>query len=145
LTFSRDPHAVKTEARFDDLYAFFAPFFFIGIGLQIELDHLGSAAVPSLWLVAAASIGKIAGTALPALMTMDISGAFLIAASMIPRAEIAMIIAQRGLTSGVLSQDTYAALLIVAGTTCVAATWLVHGLLARWPQHPITKRKEQRE
>lgn len=42
LVFSRDPEAVKIDASFDILYDLFVPFFFISIGLAIDLTTLGT-------------------------------------------------------------------------------------------------------
>jgi len=131
LAFSRDPVAVKTEGNFDDLYAFFSPFFFIGIGLATDLTQLGAAAEPIAWLVAGAILGKLLGAGLPAALLTDTSGALLIGASMIPRAEITMIIAGKGYGSGILSEVTYTALLLAAAGTSVVGAWLVHRLLGR--------------
>lgn len=145
LAFSGDPEAVKSESRFNDLYAFFVPFFFIGIGLQTDLTSLTAGMSAGSLLLVAAVVGKWVGAGLPAMLVTSPQGGALIGASMIPRAEIAMVIAGQAHASGVLSQTAHAAILFVSITTCIVATWLVHGLLARWPQHPITKRKEQRE
>ncbi|MBI2969848.1 MAG: cation:proton antiporter [Gammaproteobacteria bacterium] len=134
LVFSRDPAAIRVEARFDDLYAFFAPFFFIGIGLQTAPDALAAGAAIGLWLLAAAVAGKVVGAILPALLVTDVGGAALIAASMIPRAEIAMVIAHQGREAGLLPDAMHAALVMVTAGTCLLAPWLIHSLLARWPQ-----------
>lgn len=144
LVFSRDPQAVRTEARFDDLYAFFAPFFFIGIGLQTDLSQLSSGAGAGLWLLAAAIVGKALGAGLPALLATDAAGSVLIGASMIPRAEIAMVIAHEGYASGALPEAAFAALLLAAAGSCFVATWLIDSLLARWPQGVTHYRKGRR-
>ena len=148
LVFSRDPAAIKTEARLDDLYAFFVPFFFIGIGLQVDLgalgDGLGLGLWLGLWLAAAAIVGKLVGVGLPALGATGASGAALIAASMVPRAEITMIVADQGRAAGLLPQTTYAALVFVSATTCLLTPWLIRTLLLRWPRAVRATRPEHR-
>lgn len=134
LLFSRDPEAVKTEARFGDLYAFFMPFFFIGIGLQVNLAVLGEAAGLGMILLVAAVAGKMLGAGLPARLVTRSKGAMLIAVSMVPRAEISLVIAYQGRQAGFVTEDIYAALVLVSAVTCVAAPWVVHDLLGRWPQ-----------
>lgn len=134
LLFSRDPQAVRTEARFNDLYAFFMPFFFIGIGLQVNLAALAGAASLGLILLAAAVMGKLLGAGLPARLATRSKGAMLIAVSMIPRAEIALIISHQGRQAGFVTENIYAALVLVSAVTCLVAPWIVHGLLGRWPQ-----------
>jgi Kef-type K+ transport system membrane component KefB len=43
LIYSRDPQAVKMEASFTLLYEFFTPFFFIGVGLEVDPKTLTTA------------------------------------------------------------------------------------------------------
>lgn len=98
----------------------------------------------ALWVLligAAVLLAAFLGAGLPALLTTDVSRALLIGSSMIPRAEIAMIIAQQGRSSGIVPETAQAALLFVTAATCVVATWLVHSLLMLWPQH--VSRKER--
>lgn len=134
LLFSRDPEAVKTEARFNDLYSFFMPFFFIGIGMQVNLSALGEAAGLGLILLVAAVAGKMLGAGLTARLVTRPKGAMLIAVSMIPRAEIALVIAYQGRQAGFMTENVYAALVLVSAATCLAAPWVMHDLLGRWPQ-----------
>jgi Kef-type K+ transport system membrane component KefB len=136
LVFSRDPEAVKTEAAFNDLYAFFTPFFFVGIGMQIDpataAQGLGLGAV----LLIAAILGKFIGAGLPALLVTGASGAVLLGVSMIPRAEIAMVIVDQGhqLGEGAVPAVVYAGMVIVSAGSCVLAPLALRPLLHRWPQ-----------
>ena len=45
LAFSRDPEAVNIDAGFSGVYHLLAPFFFIGIGLAVEVDAIGGGAL----------------------------------------------------------------------------------------------------
>ncbi len=67
LTFSRNPVAVRTEANFLDLYELFVPFFFIGIGLQLELGALWQGL--GLMLLAVTVPAKLLGAGIPAWLT----------------------------------------------------------------------------
>ena len=60
--------------------------------------------------------------------------ALLVGISMVPRAEIAMIIMQRGRQLGdwAVPPGLYAAVALVAVTTCVTVPWLLGMLLPRW-------------
>jgi hypothetical protein len=55
---------------------------------------------------------------------------------MIPRAEIAMIVMQRGLQEGdwAVTSQVYAAMVLVSAITCVGTPILIHLLLQKWPQ-----------
>lgn len=134
LVFSRDPAAVKTEARLDDLYVFLVPFFFIGVGLQIEPAALGQGLGVGAWLLAAAVAGKLVGAGLPAFFIVGPRRAALLATSLVPRAEIALVIAQQGLAAGLLSRSVHAGLVLVSALTCLLTPWAIHALLARWPR-----------
>jgi Kef-type K+ transport system membrane component KefB len=131
LMFSRDPQAVRTEAGFDDIHDFLMPFFFVGIGLTTDLGSIGNAWMLGAVFLAVAVTGKILGAALPALLVTTKRSALLIGFSMVPRAEIALVIAYHGLALGLLDQRTYAAMVLVSIATCIVATWLLEALLGR--------------
>ena len=136
LIFSRDADAVKMDASFDSLYELFTPFFFIGIGLRIEPAAVTSAWWPGIALLGAAVLGKVIGTAVPAWTAVGGAGALLLAVSMVPRAEIAMIVMQEGRKLGdwAVPHEAFAAILIVATATCLLSPLVIRALLYRWPQ-----------
>jgi Kef-type K+ transport system membrane component KefB len=136
LVFSRDPEAVKTEKSFQDIYAFVTPFFFINIGLQVNPEHLSSGAALGLVLLLGAVAGKFMGAAAPALFTTTAAGATLIGISMIPRAEIAMIVMHQGRQLGdwAVPDEVYAGMVFVTMASCIAAPLVLQRLLRRWPQ-----------
>ncbi|ALP53868.1 hypothetical protein Tel_12385 [Candidatus Tenderia electrophaga] len=136
LVFSNDPEAVKTEKSFQDLYAFVTPFFFISIGLHIDPASLGSGLGMGSALVAVAILGKLIGHGLPAWWISGASGAVLIGISMVPRAEITMIIMHQGQQLGpeVVPDSAYSAMVVVSMMTCLLAPMALHPLLNHWPQ-----------
>ncbi|HMB09680.1 cation:proton antiporter, partial [Saliniramus sp.] len=78
LAFSRDPEAVNIDAGFSGVYHLLAPFFFIGIGLAVEIDALGAALWIGVVLTLVAIVGKVLGAAIPSLLTTGSAGATLI-------------------------------------------------------------------
>lgn len=136
LVFSRDPEAVKTESSFQELYAFFTPFFFINIGIHVDPAHLSGGAGIGLVLLVAAVLGKFVGAGLPALLTTGAAGATLLGVSMIPRAEIALVVLHRGrqLGEAIVPGEVYSGAVFVSAATCIAAPLVLHRLLRRWPQ-----------
>lgn len=136
LSFSRDPDAVKLDTPFSILYDFFAPFFFIGVGLSINPSALGGAMAMGFALLAVAVAAKMVGHGLPALAVTNRRGAVLLGASMIPRAEITMVIMHTGLTMGewAVPGDVFSAMVLVSLVTAVVSPLLVERLLKRWPQ-----------
>ena len=133
LVFSRDPSTVKMEASFLPLYELFSPFFFIGIGLDIDPDVMGTAIGIGSVLLAAAILGKIIANGIPVSIMSGIGSGFLIGASMVPRAEIAMVIMQRGLNLGswAVPAKAYAGMVVVSVTTCLLSPLVVRSLLKK--------------
>ena len=120
LAFSRDPDAVRLEIPFDPLYDFFVPFFFIGIGahvpVEIVVDGLGLAVA----LVLVAVVGKLVGNGLLAGRLLGPAAGLAFGLSMIPRAEIAMVVMNEGRKLGewAVSPELYAAMAVVTLLTC---------------------------
>jgi Kef-type K+ transport system membrane component KefB len=135
LVFSRDPRTLKMEASFVPLYDFFSPFFFVGIGLEIAPEALLSGLGLGSVLLLVAVAGKVAANLLPVWLMSGLGAGLVIGASMVPRAEIAMVIMQQGLAQGpwAVPQEVYAAMVVVTAGTCILAPLGVRGLLERWP------------
>jgi Kef-type K+ transport system membrane component KefB len=140
LIFSRDPESVKIDASFNSLYDLFAPFFFIGIGLMIEPYSVTGAIIPGIILLLVAIGGKLIGNGFPALLTTGLTGAVLISVSMIPRAEIAMLIMQQGHKMGdwAVPAEIFSAIVIVSMVTCIISPLIIQYLLRLWPQQRET-------
>ena len=136
LVFSRDPGAVKLDTSFGTLYDFLTPFFFIGIGLNMDPSTMSGGLVIGLVLAVAAILVKVLGAGLPAFFSLGASGAALIGISMVPRAEIAMVIMENGRNIGawVVPSEVYSGMVIVSAVTCMIAPLVLHPLLSRWTQ-----------
>ncbi len=136
LVFSHDREAVRTETSFRDLHAFFTPFFFINIGFHVDPSALGGALSVGAVLLFAAVVGKLVGVGLPALWTTGTGGAVLVGVSMIPRAEIALVVMHQGRRLGedVVSTELYSAMVVVSALTCLLTPFVLRPLLRRWPQ-----------
>lgn len=130
LAFSRDNRVARERPIIQGLYDFFTPFFFVGLGLMVDLGAfsggLGIAAV----LLFAALIGKLVGVGLPARLRLGGASAALLAVSMVPRSEIAMVVMQRGLQVGV-DERAFAAMVVVSAGTVLFAALVVPVLLRR--------------
>ncbi|MDB9305078.1 MULTISPECIES: cation:proton antiporter [Cyanophyceae] len=136
LVFSRDPEAVKLDTSFTTLYEFFVPFFFIGIGLQIEPHALTTALGLGSALLIVALLGKIIGAGVPAVFMTGWVGGILLGVSLVPRAEITLIIMQRGLLLGnwAISPEVFAAMVAVCAVTSIVTPLILHRMLEQWPQ-----------
>ncbi|MGK7872991.1 MAG: cation:proton antiporter [Xenococcaceae cyanobacterium] len=136
LVFSRDPQAVKIDASFDILYELFVPFFFIGIGLKMDPANLLTGLDLGGILLIVAVLGKVIGAAVPAIIAAGWTGAILIGISMVPRAEIMMVVMQKGLHLGewAVPSQVFAAMVVVSAVTSIAIPLVLRPLLQHWPQ-----------
>ncbi len=118
------------------MYEFFTPFFFVGIGLNIDPKSLIPVLGLGFILLAVAVLGKVVGNGGPALITLGWSSSVLIGVSMVPRAEIAMIIMQRGYSLGewAVPPQVFGAVVVVSAATCLIAPAVLRSLLHRWRQ-----------
>ncbi|MFZ5908006.1 MAG: cation:proton antiporter [Nitrospirota bacterium] len=137
LIFSRDPEAVKIDASFDSFFELFSPFFFIGIGLMIEPLSLTGAILPGLMFLLIAVLGKLIGNGIPSLALLDARGALLISISMIPRAEIALLVVHQGRKLGdwALPPHAFSAVVFVVLVTSVLTPLVLGKLFYRWSQN----------
>ncbi len=136
LVFSRDPRAVKLETPFTVLCDFIAPFFFINIGLLLDPGTFNAVAPMMPILLGIAIVGKVIGTGGPALLTSKWTTALLLGVSMIPRAEITMVIMHRGLALGewAVPKAVFSSMVLMSLTTAVVVPIFLYIMLKRW--HP---------
>lgn len=131
LAFSGAPDRVRSDPAYRVLHDFLAPFFFIGIGLTVDPAALTTALPAGLLLLAAAVAGKFVGAWLPARPQLEAAAALAVAVSMIPRAEIAMVIMHQGhqLGAWAVPERLYAAMtVVVLGTCLITPAWLAQAV-----------------
>lgn len=135
LAFSRDPGAVRMESSFIPLYEWLTPFFFISIGLSIDPSSAAASLGVGGVLLVPAVVGKLIGAGLPALYQSGPSAAALIGVSMIPRAEIALVVVQTGNSLGdwAVPNALYGAIVFVSACSCILAPILLRALFSKHP------------
>ncbi len=133
LVYSRDKKIVIGDSSFQSVYDLFTPFFFIMIGFSLSPDSLVSGMNIGIFLLLAALIGKLAGVGLPALGATGAGGALLLGISMVPRAEVAMIVMQKGLNMGswAVPQNLYSGMVVVTAVTCIFTPILVKRMIGK--------------
>lgn len=124
LAFSRDQRVSHEKPIIHSLSDFLVPFFFIGLGLMVDVSVLGLALLPAVLLLPAAILGKLMGVGLPALPRLGAGMALLLGVSMLPRSEIAMVVMQRGLEVGVSEQAFASMVFICVATVFIAGLWV---------------------
>ncbi len=103
------------------------PFFFIGIGFRAEWNVLLDTGMPVLFfgLVFVSIAGKMLGGMLGAKITRNFKAKLLIGLSMVPRGEVALVIASLGYAQGHLSHHVFIALLLMAITAAIVGPLLM--------------------
>lgn len=132
LAFSRDPDAVHEDGNFTYFYEFLTPFFFIHIGMQTDVRVLLEAVDVGLVLFLAATVSKLAFTALPALRSLTMRDSLNLGVSMIPRAEIALVVMYecRAVDAEIIPPEVFAAVVVVSVLTSIAAPVALRRLLS---------------
>ena len=137
LMFSRDPEAVRAESSFEPIHALFTPFFFLDIGFAVSIENLAGAVGLGLALLVPAVLGKVLGNGgIVALQGhKGWRAGLLMGVSMIPRAEIALVVARLGnhLGEWAVPDRLYGAIVTVSVTTALLSPLLLQRLFTRWP------------
>ncbi len=102
------------------------PFFLVGIGLRVNLGALHSPTLLALaaLLVFGAIAAKMAGCGL-GVLSLGLPEALRVGAGMVPRGEVTMVVAQLALTMGIIGQDLFGVVVIVAVGTALIAPVLI--------------------
>lgn len=111
------------------------PFSYVGTGLSITPDGLASALGVGVVLFVVAVSSKPAGHGLCALITTSTAGAVAIGVSMVPRAEITMVVTEQGqrLGSWAVPDKLFTAFVLVSASTSLVAPLALHIIFRRWP------------
>jgi Kef-type K+ transport system membrane component KefB/mannitol/fructose-specific phosphotransferase system IIA component (Ntr-type) len=129
LSLSKTDIAAVIQERIRGLYEFFVPLFFAVMGMMVNVREIASAPVLVFGAVytLAAIVSKIVGCGGPALLLgFNGKGALRIGAGMVPRGEVALIIAGIGLASGVLNNQLFAVIILMTLITTLAAPPLLN-------------------
>lgn len=102
------------------------PVFFVVMGMLVDLRAVGAALGFGLLITLLAAISKLVGCAVPSLLVgFNTRGAIRIGLGMLPRGEVALIVAGVGLAGGIISTDLFGvSVLMTVVTTIVAPVFL---------------------
>jgi Kef-type K+ transport system membrane component KefB len=135
LVFSRDPKRVDFDASFSAVYDLFAPFFFIGIGMTIAPAELSGAVGIGAILFVIAVLGKVIGAGACAAMTCpSLAAGLALGVSMVPRAEITMVIMKKGHELGgrVVPDSLFSGMVLVSALTCGLTPFVLRPMLEKF-------------
>ena len=128
LSLSSTDIAPIIQERIHGLYDFFVPIFFAVMGMMVNVGEMLSKEVLIFGAIytVIAILAKVVGCALPAMiMGFNFKGGLRIGCGMVPRGEVALIIAGIGLTAGILDEKLFGVVILMTlVTTLVAAPLL---------------------
>ena len=124
------------EHKFDSITTFMLSFFFLNVGLQVDLSSLTSTSVILLavLIIVVAILTKYIGCGLGAKIgdkSIDMKSFNIIGVGMAPRGEVGIIIASIGLASGYMSTDLYAVIVLMSVVTTIIAPPIVARLFRK--------------
>ena len=128
LSLSSTDIAPIIQERIHGLYDFFVPIFFAVMGMMVNVGEMLSKEVLIFGAIytVIAILAKVVGCALPAMvMGFNFKGGLRIGCGMVPRGEVALIIAGIGLTAGILDEKLFGVVILMTlVTTLIAAPLL---------------------
>ena len=114
--------------------SFFAPIFFVSIGLEINARHIGTGMTFFLLLLGIAIAGKIVGCGLGALSNgFSHRESWIVGVGMIPRGEVGLITAGIGLAAGLVTHDVYMHVVVLVLITTLITPPLLRLVFPREP------------
>ena len=110
----------------EGLYPSLVPVFFVTMGMLMDVGAMGGTIVFSLILTLLAIVSKVAGSGLPAFVAgFTRAGSLRVGIGMLPRGEVALIIAGIGLSRGVIESDLFGVSILMTVVTTVMAAILL--------------------
>jgi fructose-specific phosphotransferase system IIA component len=132
LSLSKTDIAAVIQDRIHGLYEFFVPVFFAVMGMMVNVKEIIAPPVlifGAVYTVAAVG-AKIIGCGGPALLLgFNVRGALRIGAGMVPRGEVALIIAGIGIAQGILDNQLFGVIILMTLITTLAAPPLLSASL----------------
>ncbi len=117
------------------------PFFLAGIGLHLDIRAFSNPGVIALSLIIllAAVVSKLVGCGLGAI-ALGKADVIRVGMGMVPRGEVGMVVAQLGLSMGVIPNDVYGVVVFMAvATTLIAPLLLNFAYRGVLPEQPRTE------
>jgi len=138
---SRSDHRIREKIEqglYNVNYGFFVPIFFVSIGLQTNLRLLDAAILPfAVVLTLGAIASKIIGAGGGGLLTgFDRLSSLRLGVGMISRGEVGLIVGALGIRSGIITQETFAAIVLVVLVTTIVTPPLVRWSFAKAKAQP---------
>jgi Kef-type K+ transport system membrane component KefB len=128
LSLSRTDLVQVIQKEIEGLQNILVPVFFGAMGMMVNLGAVSGVLKVGLVYALLAVVSKVAGCALPALFCgFNRHGAVRIGVGMLPRGEVALIVAGIGLTSGAIGQDLFGIAILMTLVTTLLGPVLLAG------------------
>jgi Kef-type K+ transport system membrane component KefB len=129
---TEDNHAVHN--RTNGVTEFLVPFFLVNVGMQVQLAALATptALVLAILITLVAVLTKFVGCGLGT-WGMGWRRMMQVGVGMVPRGEVGIVVAQLGLSMGVISGELYGVVIFMAVATTLIAPILLRPLFASEP------------
>ena len=122
LALSGTDLAHRLEEPLRGVYAALIPIFFVVMGMLVDITALGGVWQFGIAATVLAILGKVLGSGIPSLFTgFNLFGAWRIGIGMLPRGEVALIMAGIGVGAGVIRQELFGVAIVVTIVTTVLA------------------------
>jgi Kef-type K+ transport system membrane component KefB len=110
----------------ESITTFFISFFFLNVGFQVDVSALTdvSIIIVTVVIILVALVTKFVGCGFGAKMgdrNLDSAGRNIIGVGMMPRGEVGIIVASIGLSSGAMSPELYAVVVLMSVATTIIA------------------------
>ncbi len=127
LSLSKTEEASELVEQLEPVYQIFVPIFFVVMGMMVDLGSVVHALAFGAVLTIMAILGKVLGCGLPALgVGFNRLGSLRIGIGMLPRGEVALIVAGVAIAKGTIQSDMYGvAVMMTMITTLMAPIFLV--------------------
>jgi Kef-type K+ transport system membrane component KefB len=144
LSLSKEHISHKLERSLIPVYACMVPIFFAVMGMLVDFSAMGTALSFGLVYTALAILAKIAGSGIPALFVgFNALGAARIGLGMLPRGEVALIVAGIGMGANFLEPSMFGVIIMMTLITTVVAPPSLVALFNRKSSGLSRKRQAQ--
>lgn len=143
LSLSKTDLSFVIRERLSVLHRLFVPVFFCVMGMLIDVNSMTSGHIMRFGLIYLlfCVLGKFIGCGLPALfLNFTLQGAMRIGIGMVPRGEVALIIAGIGLSQGIISQDIFGVAVMMTFLTTLITPPILANLLDK--KQPVLRKQE---
>ncbi len=143
VIFAKTPRVAYLQYRFETLsYMLLSPIFFASIGLKVDFHNLGGTMlVFAILLLIVAILSKIVGCGVGAkLCGYTTPESIRIGCGMVSRGEVALIVANKGISCGLMNPDFFAPVVLV-----VIATTILTPIFLKLAYHSCGTHTEQLE